>query len=343
MTVKRIDEALLEGWVEDLIGSTKVFAPQARDDWFVFDELRKAEELRLDYDVTVTAPKKYLQPPSEKLLRFEIGKGYATALPQEKFVILGAHPYDFVAINQMDRIFAQDKPDIHYLKQRENATIVVVDVQNASENAFAGHMGTAHIEEGFDLLLTRIGGDYLVEAATDKGRSILGPIASAPDASADDIEARRKVWDANDQALGRNELRAAPGTWPKLLEKSYDSDIWSEKADKCFACGSCTMVCPTCYCFDVREDVEWNMSKGERCRYWDSCQLTGFATVAGNHNFRKDKAARYRHRYYRKGAYVPSKMDGEIACIGCGRCITACVAKIANPVEIFNRLMEENR
>ena len=69
--------------------------------------------------------------------------------------------------------------------------------------------------------------------------------------------------------------------------------------------------------------------------------LSGFAEVAGGHNFRKDKAARYRHRYYRKGRYLPPKLGGQIACVGCGRCITACVAKIANPVEIFNGLTED--
>jgi ferredoxin len=69
--------------------------------------------------------------------------------------------------------------------------------------------------------------------------------------------------------------------------------------------------------------------------------LNDFAAVAGHINFRKDKAARFRHRYYRKGKYVPSKIGGQIACVGCGRCITACVANIANPVEIFNRLAED--
>jgi len=67
---------------------------------------------------------------------------------------------------------------------------------------------------------------------------------------------------------------------------------------------------------------------------------TNFATVAGNLNFRKNPADRYRHRYYRKGKYVPAKIGGKIACVGCGRCITACVPKIANPVEVFNRLAE---
>jgi ferredoxin len=67
--------------------------------------------------------------------------------------------------------------------------------------------------------------------------------------------------------------------------------------------------------------------------------LTDFATVAGDHNFRENRAARYRHRYYRKGKYLFDRMN-QIACVGCGRCITACTTKIANPVEIYNTLLE---
>jgi ferredoxin len=91
----------------------------------------------------------------------------------------------------------------------------------------------------------------------------------------------------------------------------------------------------------VQDFVNWDLKTGRRQRCWDGCLLENFATVAGNHNFRKDRAARYRHRLYRKGKYVPGKIGGQIACVGCGRCITACTAKIANPVEVYNRLMED--
>jgi ferredoxin len=67
--------------------------------------------------------------------------------------------------------------------------------------------------------------------------------------------------------------------------------------------------------------------------------LSEFAVVAGNHNFRPDKAERFRHRYYRKGKYIPDTI-GQTGCVGCGRCVTACVANIANPVEVYNRLVE---
>ena len=128
---------------------------------------------------------------------------------------------------------------------------------------------------------------------------------------------------------------------PEILGESYDNLVFEATARRCFSCGSCNLVCPTCYCFDVQEDVDWSMSKGERYRKWDGCMLTDFAAVAGGHNFRRRSEDRYRHRYYRKGQFIHDRY-GDIACVGCGRCITACTANIANPVEIYNRLLEKN-
>jgi ferredoxin len=86
--------------------------------------------------------------------------------------------------------------------------------------------------------------------------------------------------------------------------------------------------------------MNWDLASGRRLRTWDGCQLRSFALVAGGHNFRADRADRFRHRYYRKAKYVPEKI-GEIACVGCGRCITSCVSKIANPPEVYNALLVE--
>jgi ferredoxin len=112
-------------------------------------------------------------------------------------------------------------------------------------------------------------------------------------------------------------------------------------AKTCFACGSCNVVCPTCYCFDVKDDVNWDMATGRRERCVDGCLLDGFTKVAGNHEFRKVQAHRFRHRLFRKAKYVPAKIGGQIACVGCGRCVSACLPNIANPVTIYNKLLDD--
>jgi ferredoxin len=203
-------------------------------------------------------------------------------------------------------------------------------------------MNTAVLEEGGDVLLTRINDDYLVEGRSAKGEALMKALAGEPDAGAGDLQFRKMVWDHNRKLLRRHELKMKPEDLPALLEKSYDHPVWEEKSKRCFSCGSCNLVCPTCYCFNVRDDVRWDLQNGERVRTWDGCMLSEFALVAGGHNFRRKKAERYRHRYYRKGKYLFDQ-HRQIACVGCGRCIGACVSKIANPVEVYNRLAEGPR
>jgi sulfhydrogenase subunit beta (sulfur reductase) len=99
------------------------------------------------------------------------------------------------------------------------------------------------------------------------------------------------------------------------------------------------MVCPSCFCFDVQDDSNWTLQSGQRTRQWDACMLSEFALVAGGHNFRKQRAERYRHRFYRKASFLP-KRCGFLACVGCGRCVTACTTHIANPVDLYNALLE---
>ncbi len=338
MSVKKLDQAALDSWVDSLVAKHKVYGVQAAGDRFAFRPLAHAADLRLDYDVTMLPPKKYFLPQTEELVTFKRSGGYESVLDSEPFVLLGVHPYDMVAINQMDTVFSSDNYDVHYMTRRDNATIVACDVQNASPDVFAGCMGSATVKEGFDVLLTKVGGAWLADARTDKGEALLNGV-NAPAAADSDIAAREKVWAENNEGLQKHKLNCAPSDIPGLLEKGYDHPVWAERAELCFSCGTCTSVCPTCYCFDVKDDVNWDMENGMRTRTWDSCQLTGFATVAGGHNFRPDPAERYRHRYYRKGKYVADKI-GQIACVGCGRCITGCVAKIANPVEVYNRLLE---
>jgi ferredoxin len=340
MSIKKINIDTLNSWVDGIIGKQKVIGVQARGDHFAFGPLNKAEDLRLDYDVAILPPKAFLQPPRETILSFQAGAGYESAVDSEPFVLFGVHPYDLVAMSQMDEIFSQGNNDVHYMTRRENATVVVMDVQKVSQDVFAGYMGTAYIEDGYDVLLTKIGDEYIVDAKTGKGESLIAALLDEPDAGESWLEQRRLVWDYNRQRLRKHDLKVEPANWPDILENAQEHPVWEERARLCFSCGSCILLCPTCYCFDVRDDLNWDLSSGERVRVWDGCMLTDFATVAGNLNFRKDRTDRYRHRYYRKGKFVPQKIGGRIACVGCGRCITACVANIANPVEVFNRLAE---
>lgn len=341
MSVSTVTKDQFKQFVSSLIGSEQtVVGVQAKNDKFAFGELKNADDLRLDYDVTILSPRKYLLPPKETLLSFKVGGDSQSIQESEKMVLLGVHPYDLVAINQMDELFSQGEYDTHYMTRRQNITIIACDVALASKNVFASSMQTATVDKGFDLLLTDIGNGYVVEAATDKGEALVKMMAGTKTATEDDLNKRKAVQDKNKACLNKHTLECKPSYLPTLLEKAYDHPVWEEKARLCYSCGSCNQVCPTCYCFDVQDEVNWDLQTGSRARAWDGCLLENFATVAGNHNFRKQRESRFRHRLYRKGKYVPSKIGGQVACVGCGRCISACTAHIANPVEVYNTIME---
>lgn len=341
MSVKRITKSDFASFVDSLIKTQNVIGVQAKGDRFDFAPLESAKDLRLDYDVTLQPPKRFFLPPTEVLLTYEVGGAYKSRMDGQEFVLLGVHPYDMIAINQMDELFQQDNYDSHYMTRRNHATIIACDVVRPSEHVFASSMNTAVVREGYDMLLTDIGDAYVMEAATAKGKDLMAKAKGAVEADAQALSMREKVWAYNKRSLNKHQLKCDPAYLPRLLDKAYKHPVWEERAKTCFACGSCNQVCPTCYCFNVQDDVHWDMKTGQRARAWDGCLLDGFTKVAPDHEFRKARADRFRHRLYRKAMYVPQKIHGQIACVGCGRCVGACLPDIANPVSVYNRLIDD--
>ena len=342
MRTVTIDKNAFGRFVDAIIKQQRVIGVCAKGDRFDFDLLESADQLRLDYDVTLQPPKKYFLPPVETLLTFEVGDGYKSVYDDTEFVLLGIHPYDMVALNQLDKLFSQDNFDTHYMKRRHNATIVACDVISPSKNVFASSMGTATVKDGFDVLLTDIGNAFVMESGSKKGDNLIAKAQGAVDSSEKDLQTRQKIQADNEKRLNNHKLKCEASYLPKLLERAYDHPVWEEKAKTCFSCGSCNLVCPTCYCFNVQDDVNWDFISGKRQRAWDGCLLDGFTKVAGEHEFRKKRADRFRHRLYRKCKYVPEKINSQImSCVGCGRCVGACLPDIANPVKVYNRLVDD--
>jgi len=342
MTFRNIEKKNFSPFIDNLIKAMEVVGVREKvEGKYEFAPLDSASELRLDYDVTVLSPKKYFLPPRETLLRFKTGKPAhcEPVLESRPLAIVGVHPYDLKATSQLDRIFADANRDEHYLRKRQDTVIIGADIKRSSPFAFCKSMNSATIQEGFDLFLTDIGESYVVAVGTEKGRSILDQHAVSKPATKEDIGKRAEIQEKIPYMFSLNTVTTPYGELPKLLEDQAESKLFAELAEKCFSCGSCNLVCPTCYCFDVQDDMALDLSGGERLRLWDGCLLDGFAKVATGENFREDPEERIRHRIFRKGKYIYEKY-GEHGCVGCGRCASACLPDIANPVEIFNRLKE---
>lgn len=338
MSLWVLDKQAVAPFVTNMMAAYRVVGPLAKGDKYVFDEIEDPADLKLGYDTTILPPKKYMQPQEERLLTFtRTGKPVVEAvIDAPPTVIMGIHTCDLHGIRVLDAAFEQGYPDAHYLKRRENTLLIGIEcLEPCDEHSFCKSMGTLTVSNGYDLHLTDLGASYAVHVGSEAGGTLLQEYAPARQASEADMQQLNRVLSAKWPRFS-DKLEFDVGELAPLMSRSFNSPLWDELAEICLACGSCTLVCPTCFCFNVYDEVELSLQSGERLRRWDSCQLDEFARVAGGENFREHQAARLRHRFMRKGLYLWTKY-GELGCTGCGRCARACLADIS-PVNVFNEL-----
>jgi ferredoxin len=338
MSLWVIDKHAMAPFVGKVMDRYRVVGPVAKGIKFAFDEITDPADLRLDYDTTILPPKKYLQPQEERMMTFtRSGRPVvAASIDAPATLILGVHTCDLQGLQVLDRAFSQGFPDAHYLKRRENTLLVGIEcLVPCDEHSFCKSMGTLTASDGYDLHLTDLGEAYSVDVGTEAGRALLKEYSEARKATEADMARLNRVLGAKWSSFPYK-LEFDVGALAPLMTRSYHSHVWDELADICLACGQCTLVCPTCFCFNVFDEVELNLTEGERRRRWDSCQLDEFARVATGENFREQQAARLRHRFMRKGRYLIEKYE-ELGCTGCGRCARSCLVDIS-PVNVFNEL-----
>jgi sulfhydrogenase subunit beta (sulfur reductase) len=339
MGYKVIQTNAVQEWIGVLRKTYRVIGPKPMHNQHIFDEVNSPEELDLAYQTTILPPKKVLLPQHEELIQFNTaGKDQKVnaLIEQQPTVIMGVHTCDLHAIKLLDRVFSQGYPDQHYLARRKNLTIVTIEcLSPCSEYAFCKSMGTLSVPEEFDLHITDLGEDYAIDIGSSKGLDLLRGITAAREATKEDYQRLTQVM-GKKWARFPYKLEFDVTELPNLLSLSYDSVLWNNLGERCLACGMCTIVCPTCYCFDVKDEVDFTLSGGTRFRVWDSCQLDRFATVAGGHNFRATRVHRQRHRFFHKGKYI-TQAYGLFGCVGCGRCAQACLVHIS-PIDVFNEL-----
>lgn len=344
MTEKVLSKQNLNIFINTLLSrGEEIVGVKKKEGQYAFGKIADAEEVCLDYDITLLPPSMYLLPQREALLKFNIAERPVASpvIEANPFILFGVHPYDIKAIELLDTAFSTDNLDTNYLSRREAATIIGVDCLNPNPNAFCPSMDTAFTDKGYDLLLTDIGDSYVIAIGSEKGQELLKGCPDTQEAT--QVELKRKE-EERQKALGQYKvaLDTPLEKLPQLLDKSWNSSLWEERSEACLSCGSCVMVCPTCFCFDVQDDIELDLVEGERYRQKDACMLVDFAAVAGGGNFRDDKTSRYRHRMYRKGKYIMERF-GKPGCVGCGRCASACLAEIASPAETFNLMRGESK
>ncbi len=342
MPVLVLDKKEILTFVERLLSHYEVIGPRKRDGFYIFSTISKPEELVLDYPIALYPPRRFFLPARETILRFRLGEKPEVGLTVEDSrpkVLLGLHPCDLHSTRLLDAAFLRENPDANYEARRRNAVFVGFDcLKPCDEYAFCKDMGTLDPKGYYDLFFTDIGEAYAIEIGSERGKELLEKYSTARVASDTELSRLEKVRKERDENFP-SRLNFDASKLPEILWSRFSSPYWKELAERCMGCGSCTLVCSTCYCHDVFDRVKLNLEEGERIRVWDSCLLEEFAKVAGGHNFRPSRVERLRHRFYRKGKYLWD-LFGLVGCVGCGRCTRHCLARI-NPIEVFNDVFKE--
>ena len=327
-------------FIASIIKNYETYGAVRKRDEFVYYKLNSAEDLVIDgYIPTILPPKKYFLPQNEEIVEINYQTKEAIPIIEVKdIVLIGVRPCDINAISLLDKIFIDGNIDPNYVERRKHITVIGFDCeQPCDEHSLCEVVGSINVTEGFDIFFSKFKQEYIVYSCTEKGERLIK----------EHLEERENLTETEKEEYRKERAERIKNfnhkvkyifqDVSKIFEKHYDDPYWDELGKRCLTCGSCNMVCPTCYCFTIEEEVDLNLQTVTKKRSWDGCMLRDFAMVAGEHNFRPTAAMRLKHRWNRKFNYLLKKYKIS-NCVGCGRCSRACLVNI-NPIDILNTIM----
>ncbi len=274
---------------------------------------------------TVKSPKDIFFPQSESLYTCSQEDGKLTVTQQERckkpFVVFGIKACDTAGIGVLDRVFLSEPVDSYYASRRENGILVTLACNRPETSCFCGTFGIDCAAPGGDVE-TWLTGEFLYwlpktpkgEALTEKLMSLLECCEEAP------VTAVQEEIKVICERLPLKDLDVSRWT-EDSMESLFDSPLWEQMYKPCLACGTCTFVCPTCQCYDIRDYDAGNGVQRYRC--WDSCMYSDFTMMAHGNN-RTSQMQRFRQRFMHKLSYFPANNGGMFSCVGCGRCVDKC-------------------
>jgi len=226
-------------------------------------------------------------------------------------------------------------PSPYYQSRRRNTVVVGVLCATPCTDGFCRAVGANEVTHGFDLFLTDLGDRYFVSIGSDRGFTLLRNV-STRDVTEDD---KRDYSAARHQFNAREQTDIQMQNLATLLDIEFESDVWRDWGRKCLSCGNCAMVCPTCYCYGVREDIAMDMKSSSKVKQLYACNFLDFAEVAGEHNFRPEQGTRLKYHYYHQHRGFLEGYE-EPKCVGCNRCGRVCPVGI-HPVGVIRDLQDE--
>ncbi len=291
---------------------------------------------------TTRSAKDFFFPQTENLMEFKTsGKNIEikdVRSEKDDFVVFGVRGCDAKSFEILDKVFLSDPVDSYYAARREKGIIVSLACGKPAETCFCTAFGIDPATPSGDITAWKTQTDLYLKANTEKGEKLLGIIDSLTCESDEKaVEEQKKNIAAVLEKLPLKGLKTDKFGVGKTKEY-FDSPAWDELSSHCLGCGTCTFVCPTCQCYDIKDFNTGNGVKRFRC--WDSCMYSDF-TLMAHGNSRLSQKERFRQRFMHKLVYFPDNNDGTFGCVGCGRCLAKCPISM-NIVKVMKTLGGED-
>ena len=287
---------------------------------------------------TVRSAKDFFFPQTENLMDFKVdGKNIEVIDTREEcedFVIFGVRACDVRSFDVLDRVFLAEPVDSYYKNRREHGVIMTLACTRPAETCFCGTFGIDAANPQGDIVCYKTDDSLYMDAKTEKGEKLLGALKNITeecDNSAAD-EQKNIIKERLDK-LPLADLKADKFGAGKT-DEYFNDPAWGELSQSCLGCGTCTFVCPTCQCYDIKD---FNTGHGvKRFRCWDSCMYSDFTKMSAGQP-RLTQLERFRQRFMHKLVYYPTNNDGLFSCVGCGRCLAKCPIQM-NIVKVMKTL-----
>jgi len=327
---------------EAMAAEQELFLPVSDGVTTDFKKYESGANVNLKTLKTVRSAKDFFFSQTETLMGFRLeGKSIEVKdlRPEVKpFVAFGVRGCDAKSFEILDKVFLADPVDTVYETRRNAATIVTLACGRPEESCFCMHFGIDAADPAGDVTTWLTEEGLYWRANTVKGEALtekLGAVLEDCDEKAVRQEQQRIRDTLEKLPLSQMSLDHLIGANDATF---WEHPVWKEMSSACLACGTCTYVCPTCQCYDVR-DFDCGGSI-ERFRCWDSCMYSDFTMMAHGNN-RNTQDQRFRQRFLHKLVYFPKRNHGQYGCVGCGRCVAKCPSKL-NIVKVIKALGGKN-
>ncbi len=287
---------------------------------------------------TVKSPKDLFFPQTEDLMRFKVeGKNIEIDDIREEvmpFVVFGVRACDVKSFDILDRVFLTEPRDSYYAEKREKGIVVSLMCERPAETCFCTAFGIDPTGPAGDVSAWKTETALFFKANTEKGEAFLKIIEDLTEESGgEEVEAVKAKTRKILQRLPLRDVSVSAFGGGKT-QTLFGRPEWDALSESCLGCGTCTFVCPTCQCYDIKDFTAGNAVIRYRC--WDSCMYSEFTKMAHGNN-RTTQKERFRQRFMHKLVYFPENNEGLFSCVGCGRCMRSCPVSM-NIVKVMRRI-----